>query len=75
MKGKHKKLVIVLVVILIVIVALVSAAYVITARVFTSRFYPNTTVNGFDASFKTVEEIEGEIRDKAEDYLLAVHDR
>ena len=75
MKGKHKKLVIVLVVILIVIVALVSAAYVITARVFTSRFYPNTTVNGFDASFKTAEEIEGEIRDKAEDYLLAVHDR
>ena len=75
MKGRHRKLVIILIVILIVIVALVSAAYVFTARIFTSRFYPNTTVNGFDASLKTAEDIEEEIRDREEDYLLAVHDR
>ena len=75
MKGKHRKLVIGLVVILIVIIALAAAAYIFTARIFTSRFYPNTTVNGFDASLKTAGAIEEEIRDKEEDYLLAVHDR
>ena len=74
MKGKHRKLVIALIVILIAIVALAAAAYIITARVFTSRFYPNTKVNGFDASFRTAQEVEEDIRDEEEDYLLAVHD-
>ena len=70
-----KKLVIGLIIFLIVIVAAAAAVYIGLARLFTSRFYPNTTVNGFDASFKTAEEIEDLIRDKEEDYLLAVHDR
>lgn len=75
MKGKHRKLVIGLIVFLVVVLALAAAAYFAAAHIFSSRFYPNTTVNGIDASLRTAEEVEEEIRDKAEDYLLAVHDR
>lgn len=70
-----KKVVIGLIIFLIVIAAAAAAAYIGLARLFTSRFYPNTKVNGFDASFKTAEEVEELIRDEEEDYLLAVHDR
>lgn len=75
MKRKHRKLIIALIVILVVIIALAAGLYAAAAHVFTSRFYPQTTVNGFNASFKTADEVEEMIRDQEEDYLLAVHDR
>ena len=57
------------------VVVLLAAAYAGVGYYFHDHFYPGTVINETNFSLGTVEAAEAKIKEEAEDYLLAVHDR
>ncbi len=74
-KKKHSAVWIVLLVILVLLIAALVGGYLVIAGFFKTHFFPQTSINGFDASMTTAETVDEMIRAEAEDYVLAVHDR
>ena len=74
-KKKHSAVWIVLLVILVLLIAALVGGYLLIASFFKTHFFPQTSINGFDASMTTAETVDELIRAEAEDYVLAVHDR
>lgn len=52
-----------------------AAAYGGLSMQYREKFFPNTTINGKDASGKTVEQVEQMIADDISDYVLTLHGR
>ena len=69
--GKQKMWII----ITVIIVFFAMAGYAGMSYYYSDRFFRGTTINGINCSGKTSEEAEQAVAKKAEDYLLAVHDR
>lgn len=57
------------------VLVLLAAVYIGIGYYFQSHFYPGTRINGINFSMADAETAEDKIREEAEDYLLAVHDR
>lgn len=57
------------------VLVLIAAVYIGIGFYFQSHFYPGTRINGINFSMADAETAEDKIREEAEDYLLAVHDR
>lgn len=57
------------------VLVLIAAVYIGIGYYFQSHFYPGTEINGINFSMADAETAEDKIREEAEDYLLAVHDR
>ncbi len=55
--------------------AVFAVVYIAVGVFFGSHFYPETSINGINVSFCDEEGAQEKIRDDAEDYMLAVHDR
>lgn len=56
-------------------VVVLGIAYVARAQTFNTKFFPNTYINGIDASYKTPDEIEQIIRDEIANYSLRIKSR
>ena len=50
-------------------------AYIVRAQTFNTRFFPNTYINGINASFKTPDEVKELIRQEIEVYRLEIKSR
>lgn len=57
------------------VLAAAAVIYIGVGVYFQSHFYPGTAINGTNFSFIDAQTAEERIREEAEDYLLAVHDR
>lgn len=57
------------------ILLLLGIAYVVYSQRFHGRFFPNTYVNGIDASGKTVERVKKEIEELTRSYVLQIKSR
>lgn len=57
------------------VLVLIAAVYIGIGFYFQSHFYPGTRINGINFSMADAGTAEDKIREEAEDYLLAVHDR
>lgn len=57
------------------VLVLLGAGYVGVGGYFQSHFYPGTTINGMNFSLTDAVSAEDKVREEAEDYLLAVHDK
>ena len=62
-------------IVIIAVAAALAAAYLITGFWFTKHYLPETTINGVDASLKTVEEVQQEIADRVNDYDITIKER
>ncbi len=58
-----------------VVAAVLGIAYVVRAQTFRTKFFPNTFINGIDASYKTPDEIEQIIRDEISNFQIIVKSR
>ncbi|MCR5666702.1 MAG: L,D-transpeptidase/peptidoglycan binding protein [Eubacterium sp.] len=61
--------------ILILIVIILAAIYVGISIYFSTHFFPNTTVNGEEASKMTADEVDSVLRAAADNYVLTITDR
>lgn len=57
------------------VAVLLAAAYAGVGYYFHDHFYPGTVINETNFSLGTADTAEGKIKEDAEDYLLAIHDR
>ena len=57
------------------VVVLLAAAYAGVGYYFHDHFYPGTVINETNFSLGTADAAEEKIKEDAEDYLLAIHDR
>lgn len=57
------------------VVVLMAAAYAGVGHYFHDHFYPGTVINETNFSLGTADTAEEKIKEDAEDYLLAIHDR
>lgn len=58
-----------------VILGVFLIAYIVRAQTFNTRFFPNTYINGINASFKTPDEVKELIRQEIEVYRLEIKSR
>lgn len=70
--AKHKKRLLIAASILLVFAV---SAYLIRARDFQTKYFPNTTINGIDASYKTPNEVRALIREEIGLYQLNLKSR
>ncbi|MBR2189945.1 MAG: L,D-transpeptidase family protein [Eubacterium sp.] len=74
-KTRSNKLKYLLLIMIAALIAFAIYAYVSYAQQFKTVFYKGTVINGIDASFRTPEDVEKEIADKAEDYQISLQFR
>lgn len=54
---------------------LLVAVYLGIGLYYNDRFFPGSTVNGIDASGKTVEQVENLVANRVQDYTLVIHEK
>ena len=58
-----------------ILVLILVAVYLGIGLYYSERFFPGSTVNGLDASGKTVEQVENMIANRVQDYTLVIHEK
>lgn len=67
----RKKILSVILIVLAVLSVCVIAAFIY----FNPRFFPSTTINGSDVSYKTVDEVFSKLNDKTDDFKIVLKDK
>ena len=73
--GKGKKAVIIAVCALTAVIVAAGGVYAAMAQKYKKVFFPNTTINGMDASGRTVAEVKEMIAGGIENYVLTIEER
>lgn len=58
-----------------ILVLILVAVYLGIGLYYSERFFPGSTVNGLDASGKTVDQVENMIANRVQDYTLVIHEK
>lgn len=74
-RRRHTGSRILLFVLMAVILLILAGIYVGVSMYYRTHFFPGTYINGMDCSGMTVEEAENRIANKAEDFILYIHER